>query len=276
MESTRARRTGSLGSGKRPRSLAGLHIGGKIQSRGPAASRTRIDREPRHDPDTTAPGAGSARTRGRHLATCRQGNVSRGRRNRPSLGTEPAGYAGSNDAGPTRAGAGSRAGGRHQRFQRSSGQDRVEPGPRSKSRNLGRVRSAGRRVSPRGSGSDSNVLLLSLFDQLNQVRRAVAWNTVVRELPRPPADHSSFAEHDRIAAAIDAVIRAVPTRQCGTIWVRSPPACSGSCDGGTRSQSAGRRQRAARHGKQQQGVSTMNQILRKAAMAVAALRSRSG
>ncbi len=49
-----------------------------------------------------------------------------------------------------------------------------------------------------------NVLLLSLFDQLNQVRRAVAWNTVVRKQPHPPADHSSFAEHDRIAAAIDA------------------------------------------------------------------------
>ena len=49
-----------------------------------------------------------------------------------------------------------------------------------------------------------NVLLLSLFDRLNQVRRAVAWNTVVRKLPYPPADHSSFAEHDRIVAAIEA------------------------------------------------------------------------
>ena len=49
-----------------------------------------------------------------------------------------------------------------------------------------------------------NVLLLSLFDRLNQVRRAVAWNTVVRTLPRPPADHSSFAEHDRIVTAIEA------------------------------------------------------------------------
>ena len=49
-----------------------------------------------------------------------------------------------------------------------------------------------------------NVLLLSLFNQLNQVRRAVAWNTVIRGTPRPPANHSSFAEHDRIAAAIEA------------------------------------------------------------------------
>lgn len=49
-----------------------------------------------------------------------------------------------------------------------------------------------------------NVLLLELFDQLNQVRRAVAWNAVVRQAPRPPRDHSSFAEHRRIATAIEA------------------------------------------------------------------------
>lgn len=49
-----------------------------------------------------------------------------------------------------------------------------------------------------------NVLLLSLFDRLNQVRRAVAWNTVVRRLPHPPPDHSSFTEHDRIVSAIEA------------------------------------------------------------------------
>lgn len=49
-----------------------------------------------------------------------------------------------------------------------------------------------------------NVLLLELFDQLNQVRRAVAWNTVIRHSPRPPRDHSSFQEHELIAAAIAA------------------------------------------------------------------------
>ncbi len=49
-----------------------------------------------------------------------------------------------------------------------------------------------------------NVLLLELFDQLNQVRRAVAWGAVVRTTQRPPRDHSSFAEHDRLAAAISA------------------------------------------------------------------------
>ena len=48
-----------------------------------------------------------------------------------------------------------------------------------------------------------NMLLLSLFDHLNEVRRAVAWNTVVRGMERPPRDHASFAEHGEIAAAIE-------------------------------------------------------------------------
>lgn len=49
-----------------------------------------------------------------------------------------------------------------------------------------------------------NVLLLSLFDHLNEVRRAVAWGSVVRATERPPRDHSSFAEHEEIFAAIAA------------------------------------------------------------------------
>lgn len=48
-----------------------------------------------------------------------------------------------------------------------------------------------------------NILLLSLFDQLNLVRRAVAWNTVIRHSSRPPQDHPSFAEHDALVAAIE-------------------------------------------------------------------------
>ncbi len=52
-------------------------------------------------------------------------------------------------------------------------------------------------------GAD-NILLLALFDQLNQVRRAVAWGSVVRESARPAPDHSSFVEHDRIVEAIAA------------------------------------------------------------------------
>jgi len=49
-----------------------------------------------------------------------------------------------------------------------------------------------------------NVLLLSLFDHLNAVRRAVAWNTVMRSSTSPARTHSSFAEHDAIVAAIQA------------------------------------------------------------------------
>lgn len=49
-----------------------------------------------------------------------------------------------------------------------------------------------------------NILLVSLFDHLNQVRRAVALDNVVRGTARPPADHSSFAEHDTLVAALEA------------------------------------------------------------------------
>ncbi len=47
-----------------------------------------------------------------------------------------------------------------------------------------------------------NILLLALFDQLNQVRRAVAWGNVERKTERPPREHTSFAEHDKITDAI--------------------------------------------------------------------------
>ena len=50
--------------------------------------------------------------------------------------------------------------------------------------------------------ASDNLLLLSLFDQLNEVRRAVAWGSVTRETERPSRDHSSFPEHDAIAVAI--------------------------------------------------------------------------
>ncbi|UCH74396.1 MAG: FadR family transcriptional regulator, partial [Rhodospirillales bacterium] len=51
--------------------------------------------------------------------------------------------------------------------------------------------------------ASDNILLLALFDQLNQVRRAVAWSSVVRQSARPPREHSSFQEHARIAVAIE-------------------------------------------------------------------------
>jgi DNA-binding FadR family transcriptional regulator len=47
-----------------------------------------------------------------------------------------------------------------------------------------------------------NLLLLTLFDQLNTVRRAVAWGAVDRASVKPPPDHPSFAEHAAIAAAV--------------------------------------------------------------------------
>lgn len=52
--------------------------------------------------------------------------------------------------------------------------------------------------------ASDNVLLLSLFDHLNQVRRSVTRVSVVRDSRRPPPGHSSFLEHERITAAIAA------------------------------------------------------------------------
>ena len=47
-----------------------------------------------------------------------------------------------------------------------------------------------------------NLALLAIFDQLNAIRRAVAWGNVTRSTARPAPDHPSFAEHRRIADAI--------------------------------------------------------------------------
>lgn len=47
-----------------------------------------------------------------------------------------------------------------------------------------------------------NPLLIAQFDQLNQVRRAVALGNVVRRSARPGPDHPSFGEHEAIATAI--------------------------------------------------------------------------
>ncbi len=50
--------------------------------------------------------------------------------------------------------------------------------------------------------ASDNALLVALFDQLNEARRAVAWGNVTRQSAHPSPDHSSFAEHDAIAKAI--------------------------------------------------------------------------
>lgn len=48
-----------------------------------------------------------------------------------------------------------------------------------------------------------NILLVALFDQLNETRRAVAGASVVRQSAKPPAGHSSFSEHREIVEAIE-------------------------------------------------------------------------
>jgi len=50
--------------------------------------------------------------------------------------------------------------------------------------------------------ASDNLLLVTLYDKLNQVQREVAWSTVSRTTARPGPEHSSFAEHDAIAEAI--------------------------------------------------------------------------
>lgn len=50
--------------------------------------------------------------------------------------------------------------------------------------------------------ASGSIALLALFDQLNTLRRIVAWGRLARGGPRPPADHPSFDEHDAIVAAL--------------------------------------------------------------------------
>lgn len=52
--------------------------------------------------------------------------------------------------------------------------------------------------------ASDNPLLIGFFDQLNRVRRAVAFKVVTRDTPKPTTSHSSFREHEQIAAAIEA------------------------------------------------------------------------
>lgn len=69
-----------------------------------------------------------------------------------------------------------------------------------------------------------NVLLAALFDRLNEVRRTVAFDAVVRHSTKPAEDHTSFAEHDRIAVAIEArdpkAAQAAMQRHLGSVSAR--------------------------------------------------------
>lgn len=55
-----------------------------------------------------------------------------------------------------------------------------------------------------GTQASHNILLLSFFDQVNELKRAVAWAMVVRTTHRPPSGYASFVEHRKIVAAIEA------------------------------------------------------------------------
>jgi len=54
------------------------------------------------------------------------------------------------------------------------------------------------------ANASHNLLLIGLLDILNAVRRTVTWGRLRKTPERPPSDHHSFAEHDRIIAAIAA------------------------------------------------------------------------
>ncbi|EDP62986.1 probable transcriptional regulator, GntR family protein [alpha proteobacterium BAL199] len=48
-----------------------------------------------------------------------------------------------------------------------------------------------------------NVVLLSLFDSLNAIRRTVVWGRLRDQPAQPPTDHHSFGDHEAIVAAIE-------------------------------------------------------------------------
>jgi DNA-binding FadR family transcriptional regulator len=52
------------------------------------------------------------------------------------------------------------------------------------------------------AGGSRSTLLLALFDTLNAVRRTVVWGRLRDAADRPPADHHSFLEHERIVQCI--------------------------------------------------------------------------
>lgn len=51
--------------------------------------------------------------------------------------------------------------------------------------------------------ASDNILLVSLFEELNRVRRSIALNIVVRGTTKPPDGHKSFAQHEEIIHAIE-------------------------------------------------------------------------
>ena len=52
------------------------------------------------------------------------------------------------------------------------------------------------------ASATQNKLLIMIFDNLNNVRRTVAWGRRREGTTGPAPDHHSFAEHDEIVQAI--------------------------------------------------------------------------
>lgn len=52
--------------------------------------------------------------------------------------------------------------------------------------------------------ASASLVLLALFDQLNTLRRMVAWGNLTRTGAKPPREHSSFREHEAILSCIAA------------------------------------------------------------------------
>jgi DNA-binding FadR family transcriptional regulator len=50
--------------------------------------------------------------------------------------------------------------------------------------------------------ASGNIVLLSLFDQLNAIRRAIVWGRLREHSEAPPADHHSFLQHEEIIKSI--------------------------------------------------------------------------
>jgi DNA-binding FadR family transcriptional regulator len=67
------------------------------------------------------------------------------------------------------------------------------------------------------ANASHNILLIGLLDILNAVRRTVTWGRLRKSPERPPADHHSFAEHDRIIAAMPRATSTRRKRRCAHI-----------------------------------------------------------
>lgn len=59
------------------------------------------------------------------------------------------------------------------------------------------------RLHHRIAAAAGNLILIALFEGLNTVARTVTWGRKRRHAAGPPADHHSFADHERLVLAIE-------------------------------------------------------------------------